>query len=40
MKPPERKVIEEWFDFGQSDFDCGDFLIAQGVFPEQAMERL
>jgi hypothetical protein len=40
MKPPERKVIEEWFALGQSDFECGAFLVKQGVFPAQAMERL
>ncbi len=40
MQPPERKIIEEWFEFGQSDFECAEFLLSQGVFPEQAMERL
>lgn len=40
MPPPDRKVIEEWFEFGREDFECGDFLISNAVFLPQAMERM
>lgn len=39
MPLPNRRVIQEWFDFGQNDFECGKFLVEQERFLEQAMER-
>jgi HEPN domain-containing protein len=40
MPRPDRRVIAEWFEYAQRDFDCAEFLVNQSVFPHQAMVHL